>query len=65
MSDQPSKEAATNTKHKKQTEENLPSAGFEPAIPPIEGLQTYSFGRTPPGLTQYIWFSTKNIHLLD
>ena len=31
----------------------MPSAGFEPAIPTVKLLQTYSLGRTAPVISRY------------
>jgi len=50
-SDQPVAEAATYTTHNKHNRRtSMPSAGFEPAIPAIERLQTYPLGRTATGI---------------
>jgi len=41
----------TQNKHKKQT--SLPSAGFEPAIPPLQWLQSYALDLATPGIGWY------------
>jgi hypothetical protein len=41
----------THNKHKRRTP--MPSAGFEPAIPEIEPLQTYALVRTDSGTGSY------------
>ena len=46
-SDQLVAEAATYTTHNKRT--SMPSAGFEPAIPATQRLQTDALGRTATG----------------
>ena len=47
MSDQLVAEAATYTTHTKQRRQTaMPSAGFEPAIPAMDRLQTYVLDRT-------------------